>query len=445
MAEKRPHMLRRDLGEAIIKKFGMEGIVSQIGEYGIRSPDGILEDICCKLQNNSAVLLIDEYDAPLTHHIDKKDELNEIISILNDFYAAVKQNTGRFRFIFITGVTRVSHVSIFSAFNNLKDLSLTREFNSLLGFTQNDLERYFDDYIGNAGKVLNMKKEEIYKRIEEYYDGFQFSIHADETLYNPWSILNFLDSPQNGFKNYWFESGGTSSLLINYLKIKDNFDFLDYDNREMIVDDFTVESKYELSNIPYNILLYQTGYFTIRKIDDNIARLVLANEEVEESIYRLYLLANNLNPKDELRKKMVQLSSAIDTKDLPTIITIFNKILNECVSSLSKIFNDERSVRDIIYAALTYIPSLRIIKERETSKGKSYLEIFTKKTCMIIEFKRSYTGRRSAAEALKLAIEQIEKSRYGITFSSNYTLYRVAMVISTEGKIILENFCKEVL
>ena len=444
MADDNAVELKRDLGDALIVEFNVKGSVSQFDELGIRNPSRILNEICNQLSNNSTVLLIDEYDAPLTHHRNNQQDLDVIIKILSNFYATVKKYTDKFRLIFITGITRVSHVSIFSAFNNLIDLSLDEDYNSLLGFDQDDLIRYFDPYIENSAAILHLKKHDVYQKLEQCYDGFQFSINTNQTLYNPWSILNFLKNPKNGFYNYWFDSAGTASIIMNYLKISENFDFLDYNNSETIVDKYIIGNKYDISNIPFNILLYQTGYFSIRKIDVGVARLVLSNKEVEESLYRLYLIANNLKPRDSLKEKMLHLSTAIDSKDLTSIINIFNNILNECISSLSKAFDDERSIRDIIYAALTYIPTLHMIKERDTAKGRSELEIFTTKTHMLIEFKRTYQKKRSAHAALDLALNQIKSNRYGTSFSSQHVLYRVAMVISTEDKMILPNFCQEV-
>ena len=444
MAEKKPDMVRSDLGEAIIKKFNMEGIVSQLGESGIRSPDGILEDICCKLQNNSVVLLIDEYDAPLTHHIDNYNELKEIKSILNSFYLTIKQYTGKFRLIFITGVTRSSNVSIFSAFNNLKDISFRKEFNSLLGFTKGELEYYFDRYIENAGHALNMKKEDVYKRIQQYYDGYIFSPDAEQSLYNPWSIINFLDSPQEGFKNYWFETGGTPSIIMQYLKIGDSSDFLDYNKRDVSVNINKFLKKYEITDIPREILLYQAGYFSICDEHDGTVRLIFPNVEVEESLLLLYLEENKLEVSKKLHKKIKNIERAIDSRDLIYIINIFNLILNECASSSSKIFDDERAVRDIIYAALIQTPSIQQIKERDSAKGKSDLELITSQTYMIIEFKRTYSTRGPKA-SLKKAVEQIKENRYGLLFSQDYSLYRVAMVISTEERRILQDFCQEVI
>ena len=444
LADKTPLEFAKDFGETIIEEFGVKGTVSKIDESGLRSPDRIFNEIGKGLPNNSVVLLVDEYDAPLTHHMHDPVELKAITSILNNFYATIKQYTGKFRLIFITGVTRASHVSIFSAFNNLQDLSLAEEFNSLLGFTKDELQQYFDGYIENAANILDMSKDDVYNGLEQYYDGFQFSLNSKGTVYNPWSILNFLYRPQDGFSNYWFNSAGTPLIIMHYLRINDKFDFLDYSTRNESVKRDRLSRKYELTEIPRNILLYQTGYFTIRSNNDGTAQLVLPNLEIEESLLGLYLEENNLDTSRELNQKMKDLCFAIDSKDLIYIIDVFNNILNECVSSASNIFNDERSVRDIIYAALIKIPSLKKIKERETVKGRSDLELITDKTSMIIEFKRTYSTKGPAA-ALKEACEQIKNNRYGLLFSQSSVVYRVAMVISTSKKMILHDFSREVM
>ena len=444
IANKNYQDFKNALGETIIEEFCMKDSISQFNIQGARDPDRILNEIAKKLKNNSVVLLVDEYDAPLTHHINEHEELHKIISILNDFYATIKQYTDKFRLIFITGITRTSHVSIFSAFNNLKDLSLRDEYNSLFGFTQNELEKYFDSFINRASTLLNMKKEDVYKRIKQYYDGFQFSFDAKENLYNPWSILNFLDSPEEGFTNYWFESGGVSSIIMQYLKTKDYFDIINYKDKKISRTKKELSERYEINNIPTEILLFQAGYFTIRKETNQTTRLIFPNTEVEDSILDLYLVSNNLRFSDHVQTKLDNLSAYIDQKNLFSIIDIFNDILNDCVSILSKIFQDERSVRDIIYAALPQEIYLQKIKERETVKGFSDLELLTSKTHMVIEFKRT-TIDRDARASLAEAIEQIRRKNYGQGAFQNHILYRVAMVISTEEKAILPNYSEEVL
>ena len=448
------HIDFSEIAESIDQEFNYSLSTKIINEFniGYKIPDNsqklqypniIISEILKNFNNNSIVLLIDEYDAPLTHHIDEPNDLKSIMKTLNNFYATIKQYTGKFRFIFITGVTRASHVSIFSAFNNLKDLSLRKEFNTILGFTKDDLEYYFDPYVENAANILKLSKNEVYTRLEQYYDGFQFSIEAKQTLYNPWSILNFLDSPTEGFYNYWFKSGGSSSIIMNYLKIKDNFDILSYKNREIYKTIDELSNRYEITNIPIEILLFQAGYFTIRQGSNNRAHLVFPNTEVEDSILSLYLTANNIRVSNEVDDRIDDLAQNIDQKNLVAIVDTFNATLNDCVSSLSQAFQDERSIRDIIYANLPQNLDLQKIKERETVKGRSDLELLTRHTHMVIEFKRT-KGNRDAKASLEEAIEQIKARNYGISSFKTKILYRVAMVISTEEKKILLDFCKEV-
>ena len=442
-ASKNSLELQADLGETIIKKFKMDGLVSQCGQAGVRSCDRILDEICEKLKNNSVVLLIDEYDAPITHQINNQNELDKIVQILNSFYATIKQYTGKFRLIFITGITRTSHTSIFSAFNNLLDLSLEDDFNSILGFTQDDLRQYFDLYIDNAAHILNMSKDDIYKRLEQYYDGFQFTLNAQETVYNPWSILSFLKVPKNGFQNYWFKSSGSSALIVQYFKKSSNFSSL-HEASELCITTERLSDRFDILNIPQDILLFQAGYYTLRKKTAEIARLVFPNTEVEDSVLKLYLLANNLKPDLKFSKEIDNLPEQIDQRNLSAIVATFNDILNDCVSILSTIFNDERSVRDIIYAALPQKMTLHKIKERETVQGRSDLELLTLKTHLVIEFKR-VTSCRTAQSSLNEALDQLQRKKYGVGSFQNYALYRVAMVISPQEKKILPAFCKELI
>ena len=427
------------LSTIIIDEFGINKQDTQKLQY----PNIILGEISKKLNNNSTVLLIDEYDAPLVHHINDKDELKNITNTLNNLYSTIKRYTDKFRFVFITGVTRVSHLSIFSAFNNLLDISLDEEFNDLLGFTQDDLEQYFDSYIENAAKNLNMDKYDVYKRIEQYYDGFQFSINAKKTIYNPWSILSFLKLFHKGFRNYWFKSSGSSSLIMEYIKQNTQFNISAIQENKLYISEDKLTDRYDIKNIPIDLLLFQTGYLTIRKESDEVASLVYPNTEVEDSFLKLYLATNNLNPEIKFADQIQNLPKNIDERNLKEIIDTFNAILNDCVSMLSSIFNDERSIRDIIYAALPQKITLQKIKERETVKGRSDLELLTQKTHMVIEFKRTKSNR-DGASSLKEAVQQLTDKNYGVGYFQNYKLYRVAMVISTEEKKIPYNYCKEI-
>ena len=434
---------KRDLVATILQQFGLVNTIKAYDELGIRGPNIIINEIAEKLSNNSVVLLIDEYDAPLTHNLDNPERLNEIINTLNLFYSAIKLYTGKFRLIFITGIIRASHVSIFSAFNNLIDISLDDDVNELLGFTQTDIENFFAPYVENAATALNMSTSDVYERMAQYYDGFQFSLNASKTIYNPWSVLSFLKYPKKGFKNYWFKSADTSSLVMQYLKVNDTFNPLNYEGSSLFISEDQLSERYEITKIPSDILLFQTGYLTIRKKTHKLAELIFPNTEVEDSILQLQLAARDLHPDIENYCNIDRLIQYIDTNDLNSIISIFNAILNDCVSNDGNIFNDERSVRDIIYAALPQAIELQKSKERTTLKGRSDLELLTSKTHMVIEFKRTKPNLNAQA-ALQAAIKQMKINRYGIGSFQSHKLYRVAMVISTEEKAILANYAEAI-
>ena len=251
-------------------------------------PSELLHTILKKLPDDNIVLLIDEYDAPLIYHLDKLDEIDNILKILSDFYSVIKEYTQKFRFIFITGVTRASYMSIFSAFNNLIDLTLVQEYNDLLGFTHNELIKFFDPYVKNAANILNISKEDVYTRIKSYYNGFTFSPKSTETVYNPWSILHFLHNPVDGFQNYWFQSAGVSTLISKYLKVNNSFDYINnYKYRDIDVAELKFSNQYDIKNIPTKILLYQAGYLTLSTNGDSLV-LIPPNREIEESSLRFY-------------------------------------------------------------------------------------------------------------------------------------------------------------
>ena len=175
---------------------------------------------------DEVVLLVDEYDAPLTAVLNDSNEFEDRRKILSSFYLTVKSIQGKFRFIFITGVTYYAHTSIFSAFNNLTDLTLDSDYGALLGYTSEELEKYFSEYIDNAVVTLNKKipterysHDVVVSELKRNYDGYSFDEECMHHVYNPWSIVNFFDAPVRGFIPYWVSSGGaTPTFLVNYLK-----------------------------------------------------------------------------------------------------------------------------------------------------------------------------------------------------------------------------------
>ncbi len=159
-----------------------------------------------RLSSNSLVVLIDEYDAPLTASLGNAELFEDVRSELSNFYALLKSNDGVVRFLFMTGITKFSKTSIFSELNNLTDISLMSEFGTLLGYTRDEVETCFGAYLDNAAEVQKMSRGELMERLTEQYDGYCFSKDFTQRLFAPWSLLKFLRYPRNGFENYWFES-----------------------------------------------------------------------------------------------------------------------------------------------------------------------------------------------------------------------------------------------
>jgi len=285
-----------------------------------------------------------------------------------------------------------------------------------------------------------MSVSDVYEKMKTVYDGFQFSIDAAETVYNPWSVLSFLRDPKKGFLNYWYAtSGGTPTILVKYLEDKSNLDLfskLSYrvenaEDGENLVSLDTLMSKSEPEKIPMAMLLTQTGYFTLRKYTRKIARLVIPNDEVAESLLKLMLDINHLSPSLVTQGRLEGIPDMVNAGDVTGIFRLFNTMLCEGISSNAKAFNDENSIRDFIYVLL---PRDGIIKSRENpnAKGFSDLEIRTNEVKLVIEFKRIRDGY-PLKTAMKDALNQLKSRHYGETVQ-NLRLIRAAMVISPKDR-----------
>ena len=321
------------------------------------------------LKNNPSdqkiVLLIDEYDTPLSAVLNNEKEFIARRDILYSFYSKLKQYQGRFRFIFITGVTYYAHTSIFSAFNNLTDLTLDSDYGALLGYTSEELEKYFSEYIDNAVVTLNKKfpterytHEKVVEELKRNYDGYSFDEDCMHHVYNPWSILNFLKSPHRGFIPYWVVSGGsTPTFLVNYLKQgleKYNADEL----QSLLQIDSTVDkvsSKLyptidNIAKIDLFAILYQAGYFCIKGVNRKILQIGIPNLEVKRaySEIMLRLLTNN---NDVQEKFTTSLYDVLCENKLDKLKDIFNCFINELSYETVKNFN-EACFRDVLKLAM---------------------------------------------------------------------------------------------
>ena len=229
-----------------------------------------------KKYGKPAVVIIDEYDNPLLSVIENREKFEEIREFLRDFYKIIKGCEEYIRFAFLTGITKFAHVSVFSALNNLTDITLAPEYATLMGITQEELEENFTDYIDKWAKEHGGKKKYINK-LRESYNGYRFT-KEPKTVYNPFCLLRHFDS--GDFHKFWFETA-TPSYLINLLD-KQKIDILNIDDFSVATDEF---KKYDSDNMEAVPVLYQSGYLTVKDYIKDTDKFMLGypNKEVKSA------------------------------------------------------------------------------------------------------------------------------------------------------------------
>ena len=375
-------------------------------------------------QKNSVVLLIDEYDAPLTACLSNPNLFEEVRRLLATLYASVKSNDGVIRFFFMTGITKFSKTSIFSELNHFTDLSLMAEFGSLLGYTHAEVEKYFSGYLDRAAEVLNTDRNNLLSELARNYDGFCFEKTAKQHLFSPWSLLKFLSFPANGFENYWYESGGKSTALLQYFQSHSLSSPLDFDKEKLVdMDDLTASS--DVDEISDVALLTQAGYLTIKNVEEETAFVGYPNLEVKKSMARLYM------------KLLLKGQTQVQVGAGGALKILTEGKTEELYHRLNRLFlsldyrgypaKDEYAVRAIVQIYLS-CTGLNVKTENHNALGRSDLEVSAGDRYWVLEFKYCREGENSG-QLMQEAIEQIQSRHYGEQAASD-NLIRVALVFS---------------
>jgi len=224
------------------------------------------------------VILVDEYDAPLVGLIDKEELLEINRDILSGFYKNIKTYDSCIKFAFLTGVTKFGHMNVFSALNNLNDISLDENYQAICGITEEELHSYFDDGVGEMADKNDISKEECYGRLKTMYDGYHFCSDG-VGMYNPFSLLNALNSRR--FASYWYQTG-TPTILIKSLK-NNNVDISAIPGRIVSAERLATVGSYRED---VTALLYQSGYLTIASEEEpGYYMLDFPNMEVRNGFY----------------------------------------------------------------------------------------------------------------------------------------------------------------
>ena len=382
--------------------------LSVIGRgYGIeldsKYHDANLKNLIIQLyeQHGPVVVLIDEYDKPLSDSIDNVQRAVEIRDVLRGFYEVIKSSASYLRFVFITGVTKYSKMSIFSSMNNLNDISIDSRYSTMLGYTQEELENYFDEGIDEGSKALNIPKDEYIAKVKNWYDGYCFAPNS-QTVYNPVSVGRFFDEGGEVFRPYWIDTGGQKLLYETAKKIDfdieadiekafDLSDLSSYDIVELVGENVSKKS--------YNSLLYQSGYLTIKSsFEEDIAEFDFPNEEVRKAFSKI-LLPLYIGEKNEFKGAyaLVYLREGKIDEFISTVKSVFAFIP-------SNIKSKYESAYQIGFCCMMRSIGAQIRAEEPTNKGRIDAVIETRKYVYIIEFKVN-----SSAD---VAIKQIQDKGY---------------------------------
>ncbi len=363
--------------------------------------------------NKKVVILIDEYDKPILDNINKKEMLTHAQEKIKSFYSVMKDCDTYIRFVFLTGVSKFSKISIFSGLNNIEDISLNPDYGNICGYTQHNVEHDFRKHLQD----VNLEK------LKNWYNGYNF---LKDKVYNPFDILLFIRN-KFAYKNYWFETG-TPTFLIKLIKEK-NYYLPDLEN--LIIGEDLLQS-FDIENIRLEVLLYQTGYLTIEeklKIGDKIIyKLNIPNKEVKISLNEavLNILVDSVSHKVRTQSNSYYALKSDDLdKFKDSLISLFASIpYHNYAKNNINIY--EGFYATVIYVYLSSL-GLQLRAEDTINRGRLDLSLEIDNKIYIIEFKMND----------KNALAQIKEKKYYEKFlGQNKEIYLVGINFSEDEKNI---------
>ena len=406
--------------DGIAENYGIEVKRNSFGEKF----SYILEQIYKRY--GDIVILVDEYDKPVLDCIDDVASANTVREELRSFYNVIKKCDKYICFLLLTGISKFCKTGIFSAMNNLEDISMDMEYADLYGYTQQEIEKNFQEHILYASGRSNLSYIDFMDKLRTYYDGFCFD--GNSKVYNPFSIMLCLKKCE--FDNFWYESG-SPMYIVNYMK-KHRIADIEVFNHCEVQKDFL--SSYEIESASPECFLYQSGYLTIEKKLATGFMLKYPNHEIKDSIIILYL--EHVYEISMPVKVGSCLWSAFKNVDLPLVVDIYN-------SALSSVPFDDFPNRDEYWYRSLFIMLLRgagvmVHAEIHTNLGRADMVVVFEKTIFFLEFKCAYSPNM-VDSVRNIGIQQIEEKNYAkpYEFNSRTLIKQVFVIDVVNRKIVL--------
>ena len=390
------------------------------------------------------VVILDEYDSPIMRLMYEKEQLEQMRTMLREFYQVLKDDGAYLRFVFITGVTKFSQLSIFSELNNLKQISMLDEYSGICGITQEELDTTLRPCVDDYAENLGITTDEAYALLKKNYDGYHFSKNSKD-VYAPFSLLRALDD--NDTAHYWFESA-TMTGLIEHLKHFPEFNPLALDGVELALGAFNVPCENAGTPIP---LLYQSGYLTIDSYDDETGAYTLhfPNYEVRKGMVEgltNYLMDADDNERDTIIFNMVR---ALNRGNLSAALAQLRSwIANLPYDIITKKEWMAKKKCEAFYQMLMYIVfsllNSKVDTEVKSILGRADVVIKTKTHVFVLELKVDDTVENALAQiddkgyAIPYETEDRTLVKCGVCISSEHRNITHWRIVSQEGNIIDE-------
>ena len=384
-----------------------------------------------KMSGQKVVFLVDEYDAPLLDTLVDKDSFEKMRQTLRDFYSPLKANDAHIKFIFITGITKFSQLSIFSELNSLKIISMLDEYASICGITEDEMKTQMKPEVQVFADAVEKNFEQACVALKQKYDGYHFSPKSPD-IYNPYSLLNALQD--RTLKNYWFETG-TPTFLVEQIR-NYTIDPIAFETGIQVTEDeFNVPAEYSNNPIP---VLYQSGYLTIKGFDKSKFlpyTLAYPNEEVREGFIKGLL--KNYSGQEATAYNTVAntIIDGFNSGDVDSVMDAIKAYLSDVPYDAAK--RNERFYRTLIFGVFYLATPFLVECERKSARGRADIIVETKTAVYAIEFKLD--------GSIDEAFEQIDDRGYLEPYRNHRTekceqkmLYKVAVNIDSAKRTLGE-------
>ena len=371
-------------------------------------------------------ILIDEYDSPLQHSW-KTPSHEECTAVYREVFAILKADDLYEKFVFITGITKFTQISLFSVLNNLTNISFLPQYAALCGITKQEITDNFMPEIEAMGKKNGWTTEETVMQLKDNYDGYHFSAENMVDVFNPYSLINALD--QSSIKNFWAASGATSLLpkFVDDMEIRlENFE-------NCPIDSDTIETS-DVTGGGAELFLYQSGYLTIKGYEEGLYLLGIPNHEVRKALYNIVLPA--LAMKSEALTITTQnvLRLNLQRGNLPEAEKCLKALVADVPYSNKKLASMDMEERyRLVMSTIFNAIGFRVEVERMIATGRIDMVVYTSRIIYVLELKLSNNGGIAAAE------KQITANQYAEPFKADKRkVVALAVELDSEGKGLLD-------